>query len=642
MPTSIKSNWKIALILAPLLMLLLTGIAAAGPDLPPPREMPDLKEAPDKPVRSIPLRQKFPDHPQGPPSDKRAPGGGGCDKDVDLTGTIKGVVVVDAQDNGICSNADIDTYVNTVDGDVYVVQGGGQEAAMTISHIDANGNATRIIQIAWRQKNTYTPDAKAFVQGGRNYVVLSLERTAQGNAACGVVFLDVTDTRGPNPPLPPIIHQAIGADWCDVHNAFVENIFGEGRYVYLTADAPNDVRVLDIANIASTTPTEIGRYTSPTANNSNYVHDVTVLDHGGLVGRRVYLSYWDSGLVLLDAADITPGTNPTPLIGPNVIDPPGFLNHHAFGSQDGSLVIFQDEIDGSSGFETVQMWDISNTSKPVHVDSLVLGDDVPLFASHNLEINYDIDPNRVYIGWYKLGLEAWDFTSSGFTRDTPSNGRNSVLYHQAQTETDDGAYDGAWAVRLAQIGANLFIFQSDRNFGLIVNCVGCTPTVGTVTGTVTNSTGQLIQGASVSADTGQNDTTDSSGNYTLTDIPTGSRTVTASATGYVTQQKPANVTDGGTTIVDFVLDPEPTGGGTGTIKGTVRDDTGSKLGSVLVSTDSGQSDATNKGGKYSISSVLEGERTVTATIAGFDCGSSQTVTVIAGQTTTQDFDCTPN
>ena len=113
MPTSIKSNWKIALILAPLLMLLLTGIAAAGPDLPPPREMPDLKEAPDKPVRIIPLRQKFPDHPQGPPADKRAPGGGGCDKDVDLTGTIKGVVVVDAQDNGICSNANIDKPTST-------------------------------------------------------------------------------------------------------------------------------------------------------------------------------------------------------------------------------------------------------------------------------------------------------------------------------------------------------------------------------------------------------------------------------------------------------------------------------------------------------------------------------------------------
>jgi len=45
------------------------------------RELPGLREAPDIPVASIILRHAWPDHPG-----RRPPlGGGGCDKDVDLT-----------------------------------------------------------------------------------------------------------------------------------------------------------------------------------------------------------------------------------------------------------------------------------------------------------------------------------------------------------------------------------------------------------------------------------------------------------------------------------------------------------------------------------------------------------------------------
>ena len=110
-------------------------------------------------------------------------------------------------------------------------------------------------------------------------------------------------------------------------------------------------------------PTEVGRYTASGANTSNYVHDVTVVDHGGLAGRRVYLSYWDSGLVILNAADLTA----TPLVAPNVIDPGGFLTHHAVPSVDGSFVFIQDEFLGAPGEpqtgEPVQMWNVATLSR---------------------------------------------------------------------------------------------------------------------------------------------------------------------------------------------------------------------------------------------------------------------------------------
>ena len=623
-------------------LLLLAGNSQAEQPNTQSRVLSGLQERPDLPVRSIPLRRAFPDHPHGVPPGQEEPRGGGCDKDINLGGTLSGVIAVAAQDNGICTSADIDSYVNVVDEDTYVVQGGGEEAAFTITHIDANGNPTLIDQISWRQKNTYTPDAKAFVQNGRNYLVLSLERMAVGNAACGVVFVDVTDTRGSNPPLPIIVHQEIGSDWCDVHNTFVENIGGEGRYVYLTADGPNDMRVLDISNIATTDPLEIGRYIAPTANNNNYVHDITVLDHDITVGRRVYLAYWDSGLVILNAADVTPGTNPTPVVGPNVIDPVGFLAHHAWASQDGSLVFTQDEFLNSNGDKPVQMWNVSNPANPTYVDGLALGTDVPVNPSHNLEIRNDINASRLYVGWYKLGLQAWDFTSSGFDHSTNPAPRTAVQYHQVQTEAADNVYSGAWGVKLANISSNLYIFQSDRNYGLIVGCVDCTQTTGTIAGLVTDSsTGQSIQGAAVSVDTGQNDTTDAGGNYTLSNVPTGSRTVTTSAAGFITQQQPTTVTDGGMSVLNMVLDPEQTGA-TGKLKGKVTDaSTGRNLGGVRVEiVESGQFDTTNNGGRYTINDVNEGQVTARASKAGF-VTETMSATVVAGQDTVVNFALMP-
>ena len=90
--------------------------------------------------------------------------------------------------------------------------------------------------------------------------------------------------------------------------------------------------------------------------------------------------------------------------------------------------------------------------------------------AHNLEIRYDLDldadgspDDRLYVGWYKAGLQAFDFDGLGFTARR--------IYHQVQTEPTDGVSDGAWGVRLATIGTDTYVFQSDRRYGLIVDRV---------------------------------------------------------------------------------------------------------------------------------------------------------------------------
>ncbi len=86
--------------------------------------------------------------------------------------------------------------------------------------------------------------------------------------------------------------------------------------------------------------------------------------------------------------------------------------------------------------------------------------DVPfILPAHNLLVSGE----RLYVAWYKAGLQGFDFDSTGFV------GR--PIYHQAQTEPTDGASEGAWGVRLAAIDTDTYVFQSDRRYGLIVDRV---------------------------------------------------------------------------------------------------------------------------------------------------------------------------
>ncbi len=81
------------------------------------------------------------------------------------------------------------------------------------------------------------------------------------------------------------------------------------------------------------------------------------------------------------------------------------------------------------------------------------------------------------------------------------------------------------------------------------------PTTGPVSGTVTDAgTALPIAGASVSTDNGKSGTSAADGSYIVADVPTGSRTVTASASGHATSNQVVSVAEDITTTgVDFAL-----------------------------------------------------------------------------------------
>jgi hypothetical protein len=164
---------------------------------------------------------------------------------------------------------------------------------------------------------------------------------------------------------------------------------------------------------------------------------------------------------------------------------------------------------------------------------------------------------------------------------------------------------------------------------------------GKISGRVTDAATALpFVVAVVTTSSGQSTTTDYNGDYTLSNVPVGDPTVGASFAGYVTGQEQITVSEALTTPANFALSEVISGGDTGSITGTVTDDNGVKQVGVKVTTDSGHSTVTNRGGKYTIQNVPEGSRDESASESGFVDGF-QNIVVIAGQTTIVNFSLAP-
>jgi len=106
-------------------------------------------------------------------------------------------------------------------------------------------------------------------------------------------------------------------------------------------------------------------------------------------------------------------------------------------------------------------------------------------------------------------------------------------------------YNTATATATIKVGIKTVL-----NFALTKSTV----TTGSLTGTVTNSSGVAIAGANVATTTGgYSATTDTLGKYTISAITAGTYSVTCTATGYTTQTKSATITSGVTTTLNFTM-----------------------------------------------------------------------------------------
>jgi len=168
---------------------------------------------------------------------------------------------------------------------------------------------------------------------------------------------------------------------------------------------------------------------------------------------------------------------------------------------------------------------------------------------------------------------------------------------------------------------------------------GTPPSGGAIEGTVRDTNGNPIGGATVTTSPGgYTATTGSDGFYRMWNVAPGTYSVTAQKAGYTTQTHTnRNVVAGQITVVDFTLSVIP-----GAISGVVRDSANNPVSGATVSTTPGGYTAlTNTSGQYTISNVPPGTYTVQASKSGYGTVTRSNVQVVFNQTTTVNFTFPP-
>ncbi|MDO8847544.1 MAG: carboxypeptidase regulatory-like domain-containing protein [Coriobacteriia bacterium] len=155
-------------------------------------------------------------------------------------------------------------------------------------------------------------------------------------------------------------------------------------------------------------------------------------------------------------------------------------------------------------------------------------------------------------------------------------------------------------------------------------------TTGAISGTVKNSSGAAISGATVSI-AGKTATTSSTGVYTVSDVTAGTYTMTVSAAGYTSWSGSVTITVGGTLAQNVTLSAVPVT--TGAIGGTVKNPAGAAISGATVSV-AGKTATTSSTGVYSVTGITAGTYTMTVSATGYTSWTGQ-VSITAGGTATK-------
>lgn len=230
-----------------------------------------------------------------------------------------------------------------------------------------------------------------------------------------------------------------------------------------------------------------------------------------------------------------------------------------------------------------------------------------------------------------------------------TNSSGSPLLGASVTVGGNGAVtasDGSWSLQNLTAGtvtitAALSGYNSASESATVT--AGNTTTAGTlalapinlgnVTGQVINSSGAGVSGATVTGD-GVSTSTNAGGNYTLANLPAGSATITASATGFTNASTNVTVSAGSTVTAP----PITLGSNSGSVSGTVKSSTGAAIAGASVGYGGG-STTTSSTGTYSLTGVPAGTIQLVASASGFQ-SVTQNVTITGGANSTANFTLT--
>ena len=147
---------------------------------------------------------------------------------------------------------------------------------------------------------------------------------------------------------------------------------------------------------------------------------------------------------------------------------------------------------------------------------------------------------------------------------------------------------------------------------------------GTLSGTITDSNGNLIVGANVVVGGSYSGISDTNGYYEISNIPIGTYPVAVTATGYSPYTTSTTIEEG-TNSLDIQLTPN-----IGTVAGVVTDaGTGMVIPGAIVSIGGGHTATTDSNGYYEISNIQTGTYPIVVMADGYE-DYTGTITVQSG------------
>ncbi|MEX2610741.1 MAG: Ig-like domain-containing protein [Gemmatimonadota bacterium] len=268
-----------------------------------------------------------------------------------------------------------------------------------------------------------------------------LTREGASTRRNGIVLLDLA-----TPAHPTIMAEYTEGITGGVHNVW---IVGEKELIYAVHNGTSDVRIISVADPRA--PREVGRWRLDKENRS--LHDVIVQD------GYAYLSYWDDGLIMLDAGAGTHGGTPTTPTFVSQFKYPQGHTHTAW--RYGRYLFIGDEIyppgwDASQPIQArgyIHVVDYEDPEQPVEVARY----EVPEAGAHNFWIEDDV----LYVGNYQAGLRVVD-VSGELRGDLYRQGREMGALLTSSRDAVTPNWSMTW-------GAQIFkgnIITSDLNSGL--------------------------------------------------------------------------------------------------------------------------------------------------------------------------------
>jgi len=314
-------------------------------------------------------------------------------------------------------------------------QGGGQRMFVWDVTDPGNIQLTDSVMVDARVVN----DVK--VNGTASWAIIT--REGASNRQNGLVVLDLADPA----------HPTIMAELTDGMTSGMHNTWIIGNLVYGINDGRNWMDIVDLSNPAA--PRHVGQWELRPGESDKSLHDVWGDEHGYL-----YLSYWDDGLVILDAGAGTHGGTATT---------PAFVSSIAYGMgnthvawRDRDYVFVGDEIfgcaectNGPRGY--IHVIDVSDINNPREVAKF----DVPEAGAHNIWVEDEI----LYIAYYQGGLRIVD-VSGDLRGDLYAQGRQIGWYVTSGAEEEAIVPNSPLAWGPQPFKGNVFV--SDMNSGLWV------------------------------------------------------------------------------------------------------------------------------------------------------------------------------